>query len=82
VVSAANDDAPSPMPAPARLHGLREAAHIGYLRGVARALDRLAVEDPASAGFVARMRRLAADFRFEAIVAAIDAAATDGELAS
>jgi signal transduction histidine kinase/CheY-like chemotaxis protein/purine-cytosine permease-like protein len=55
---------PETLPAPAQLVALRDAVSLGHVRGIGRALDALAL-DPAHGAFVARMRMLASQFRYE-----------------
>jgi signal transduction histidine kinase/CheY-like chemotaxis protein/purine-cytosine permease-like protein len=53
---------------------LREMVHLGYPRGVHRALDHLAHSYPACAESVERLRELARRFQFEALMRIIDEA--------
>jgi signal transduction histidine kinase/CheY-like chemotaxis protein len=65
--------APTPPPAPGlpppreALQRLHEAASLGYPRGVLRLLDELQAEHPHCEPWLAAVRRLAQDFRFEAL---------------
>jgi CheY-like chemotaxis protein len=52
------------LPPAALLATLKDAVSLGHVRGIGRALDALAA-DPAHAVFVARMRALAGQFRYE-----------------
>jgi signal transduction histidine kinase/DNA-binding NarL/FixJ family response regulator len=64
---------PQPAMAPAAedeaLHALREAARLGYYRGLVNTLDDLAQRRPDAALWVAELRALASQFRFEDILA-------------
>jgi signal transduction histidine kinase/CheY-like chemotaxis protein/purine-cytosine permease-like protein len=51
-----------PLPALQRLH---EVASLGYPRGVLRVLDQIEAEHPQCAPWLAPLRRLAQDFRFD-----------------
>ena len=51
------------------LHALREAARLGYYRGLLNTLDDLAQRRPDTALWVAELRVLASQFRFEDILA-------------
>lgn len=58
--------APPALPAALR-RALTDALAIGHVRGIARAIDALEAAQPAHAAFAARLRRLAADFRHDAL---------------
>ena len=64
---------PQPAMAPAAedeaLHALREAARLGYYRGLVNTLDDLAQRRPDAALWVAELRALASQFRFDDILA-------------
>jgi signal transduction histidine kinase/CheY-like chemotaxis protein/purine-cytosine permease-like protein len=53
------------LPPAAQLAALHDAVKLGHVRGIGRALDAMAGADPAFAVFVARMRTLAGQFRYE-----------------
>ncbi|MCA0242392.1 MAG: response regulator [Proteobacteria bacterium] len=53
-------------PAPA-LQALQRALSLGHVRGVGRQIDAIEAADPAHAAFVARLRLLARQFRFDAM---------------
>jgi hypothetical protein len=48
-----------------------QAAQLGYYRGILNQLDAIEAAEPASAAWVAQMRSLAQQFRFEEICAAL-----------
>lgn len=72
------DPAPAPAAAPpqrppeALLAGLREAAALGWTRGVLRQLDAIAAADPAYAAFCTVQRELAQQFQFETMLKLLD----------
>jgi hypothetical protein len=80
---AAADPAPSAAPGlaaawtpaadAALLEPLRQAASLGYYRGILNQLDQIGAADSASGPWVASMRALAQQFRFEDIVRALPA---------
>ncbi len=53
------------LPPAVQLQALHEAVSLGHVRGIGRLLDAMAGADPAHAAFVARMRMLAGQFRYE-----------------
>jgi len=59
-------------PDPTALQALREAARMGYPRGVARALERIEADAPGAA-FVVQLRSLAGAFRHEEMLTLLDA---------
>ncbi|MBL8332112.1 MAG: response regulator, partial [Rubrivivax sp.] len=63
---------PPRRPQAGQLQALRQALERGHARGVTRQLDELQAADPAYADFVARLRLLARQFRYEAMTALID----------
>jgi signal transduction histidine kinase/DNA-binding NarL/FixJ family response regulator len=60
-------DAPWQWPSADDVVALREAAQLGYYRGIVNRLDAIEATQPQCASFVAAMRELARQFRFEAI---------------
>jgi CheY-like chemotaxis protein len=70
-------DRPAPMPscrqpkrACHRRHAcrrLRAGADLGYVRGIGQQLDAIEAADPAHAAFVARLRAMAREYRFDAM---------------
>ena len=66
--------APTALPAPswklppaADLQALREAAELGFLRGITNLLDRIEADDPACASFAGTLREYARRFDFEGL---------------
>jgi signal transduction histidine kinase/CheY-like chemotaxis protein len=57
--------APQTLPPTAQLQALQEAVSLGHVRGIGRMLDAMAGANPGHAVFVARMRTLAGQFRYE-----------------
>jgi hypothetical protein len=55
-------------PAAEDITALREAAQLGYYRGIMNRLDSIEATQPQCAAFVAAMRELARQFGFEAMV--------------
>jgi signal transduction histidine kinase/CheY-like chemotaxis protein/purine-cytosine permease-like protein len=55
-------------PAASALEALRELASLGYYRGIMNKLDEIEATHPQCAPFVAKMRVLAQQFQFEAMV--------------
>jgi len=53
------------LPPPDALRELQHAVNLGHVRGVKRQLDAIEAADPAHSAFAARMRLLAAAFRYE-----------------
>ena len=53
------------VPPTALLEALHDAVKLGHVRGIGRMLDTMAGANPAHAAFVARMRTLAGQFRYE-----------------
>jgi CheY-like chemotaxis protein len=64
-------DMPWHWPGPDDVTALREAAQLGYYRGIMNRLDAIDAAQPQCASFVQAMRELARQFRFEAIVEAM-----------
>ncbi len=62
--AASDGQAGTALPPATMLATLKDAVSLGHVRGIGRALDTLAA-DPAHAVFVARMRALAGQFRYE-----------------
>jgi len=62
----ANDQMERLPPAP-RLHALQRSLSLGHVRGIGQQLDAIEAADPAHAAFVARLRVLARQFRFDAM---------------
>jgi signal transduction histidine kinase/CheY-like chemotaxis protein/purine-cytosine permease-like protein len=63
------------LPAPAMLAPLREAVQLGYYRGILNQLDVMERADAAARPFCIRMRELAQQFQFDAMLRAMDDAA-------
>ncbi len=63
------------IPPPAALAPLREAAQLGYYRGVLNLLGELERDDVSVAPFCAHMRALAQQFQFDAMLREMDASA-------
>jgi CheY-like chemotaxis protein len=53
-------------PAP-RLQALQQALDLGHVRGIGQQLDAIEAADPAHAAFVARLRAMARQYRFDAM---------------
>jgi signal transduction histidine kinase/CheY-like chemotaxis protein/purine-cytosine permease-like protein len=53
-------------PAP-RLRALQQALSLGHVRGIGQQLDAIEAADPAHAAFVARLRAMARQYRFDAM---------------
>jgi signal transduction histidine kinase/CheY-like chemotaxis protein len=53
-------------PAP-RLRALQQALSMGHVRGIGQQLDAIEAADPAHAAFVARLRAMARQYRFDAM---------------
>lgn len=60
------------IPPPERLLAIREHARIGYVKGIAEEVERLATLDPLYQSYAARLRELARQFRTAEIVALIE----------
>jgi len=60
------------LPSPPLLQALREAVALGHVRGITRALDAIEQAGGGPASLAARLRPLAAQFRFEAMTEIID----------
>nr|MCU0969280.1 hybrid sensor histidine kinase/response regulator [Rubrivivax sp.] len=69
---AGGGDEPLRLPAAEPLRALRDAISLGHVRGITRRLDAIERDDPGCAVFVARLRELAAQFRFDAMHRIID----------
>jgi CheY-like chemotaxis protein len=63
------------LPGPAMLAPLREAVQLGYYRGILNQLDVMERADAAAKPFCLRMRELAQQFQFDAMLRAMDDAA-------
>jgi CheY-like chemotaxis protein len=63
VMPAAEERVP---PAP-RLQALQQALDLGHVRGIGQQLDAIEAADPAHAAFVARLRAMARQYRFDAM---------------
>jgi signal transduction histidine kinase/ActR/RegA family two-component response regulator len=64
VMAGLEGQAGTALPPAAMLSTLKDAVSLGHVRGIGRALDAMGA-DPAHAVFVARMRALAGQFRYE-----------------
>jgi CheY-like chemotaxis protein len=62
---AATASAPQTLPPAEQLRALGDAVSLGHVRAIGRLLDAMAGASPAHAAFVARMRALAGQFRYE-----------------
>jgi len=58
---------PPPRLPPQRLQALQRALGLGHVRGIGAELDAIEAADPACAAFVARLRVMARQFRFDAM---------------
>jgi signal transduction histidine kinase/purine-cytosine permease-like protein/ActR/RegA family two-component response regulator len=76
VVEAAPMAAPQVPPA-ARLRALLQALSLGHVRGVGQQLDALEAADPGFAAFVAPLRALARQYRFDAMTDLLNRALDD-----
>ncbi|MFT3817586.1 MAG: ATP-binding protein [Rubrivivax sp.] len=61
------DDRNERLPPAPRLHALQRSLSLGHVRGIGQQLDAIEAADPAHAAFVARLRVLARQFRFDAM---------------
>ena len=64
--------APLIFPEQASLDALREVVALGYYRGILNQLDKIAASDPEYGPFVATLRELAQQFKFEAMSQALN----------
>jgi signal transduction histidine kinase/CheY-like chemotaxis protein len=55
------------VPPAARLQALQQALNLGHVRGIGQQLDAIEAADPAHASFVARLRAMARQYRFDAM---------------
>ena len=62
------------LPSLGALQELGDQIHAGYVRGVHKALDRIASTEPACEAFVQRLRQLARQFQLDALAHAIEGA--------
>ena len=53
--------------AAAPLQALEQALDLGHVRGIGQQLDAIEAADPAHAAFVARLRAMARQYRFDAM---------------
>ncbi|HET6788186.1 MAG TPA: ATP-binding protein, partial [Aquabacterium sp.] len=58
-------------PSPAALRSLHEQIDAGYVRGVHKVLDQLALSEPHCEGFIARLRDLARQFQLDAMAVVV-----------
>lgn len=71
-VSAPADAAALVPPSPEQLAELREVVVLGYYRGVVQQLDRIEAQRPDSRAWVERVRTLARQYEFDAVLALLD----------
>jgi signal transduction histidine kinase/CheY-like chemotaxis protein/purine-cytosine permease-like protein len=62
------------LPSLEALQELDDQVHAGYVRGVHKALDRIASTEPACEAFVSRLRQMARQFQLDALAQAIASA--------
>jgi signal transduction histidine kinase/purine-cytosine permease-like protein/DNA-binding NarL/FixJ family response regulator len=62
------------LPGVAQLRELEDQIHTGYVRGIHKALDRMAATDPGAEAFVQRLRGMAKGFQLDLLASAVSAA--------
>ena len=62
------------MPSEPHLRELEEQIHTGYVRGIHKALDRIAASEPGAEAFVQRLRQMAKGFQLDLLASAVGAA--------
>jgi signal transduction histidine kinase/purine-cytosine permease-like protein len=65
------------VPPATQLRALQQALGLGHVRGIGRELDAIEAADPAHAAFVARLRAMAREFRFDAMTDVLQQALKD-----
>jgi hypothetical protein len=78
---------PSPAGAPSRdvlpslnaLRSLEDQIHAGYIRGVHKALDQIAIAEPQCEAFVLRLRGMAKQFQLDAMAHVLQESLTQAQ---
>ncbi|MEY4428875.1 MAG: hypothetical protein RLZZ182_1564, partial [Pseudomonadota bacterium] len=65
---------PETLPSEPHLRELEEQIHTGYVRGIHKALDRIAASEPGAEAFVQRLRQMAKGFQLDLLASAVGAA--------